>query len=497
MTDLELEVCELSEHFPSLSWTPGYDAVLPGGTAVYTLTLANLGSVSTSYTLTVDLPTGPQTLTPTVAPGASVDYVYPVTESALGLYDLSALAEAAGPDVTLPGLLVEAAARLSVVDRFLQLTAVRPDPAFVETGTSATTIHIDVSNVANLGWDATAQTTIQDPTGGVSFSADYPVNILLGAPRSYTLGTVDTSGWPAGIYTVSVELLDTNLDLIPDGEGYGYLGVGQGLGVSHGISPAIVPPGTVTVTTQITTELLSQSIVPRLLGSGELEVAESTNQRISEAARQRISKSASHPNQPIAETVESLILTTWAITRTEDTSSAIVYSGTWATQTNPQFSDAASNADYTYSSIAGDTASFDFTGTWVQVGFIASQECGEAEILIDGVSQGIVDLYGPTFNSAADVASFIFDGLPDTAHTLVIRVTGTSNPFANGQLVKLDYVDTWDGTLMPAGTFEEDQPRVWYSDDWDFLSDPDRQRRWVCSKSLSGKSNGLVPVHRG
>ena len=140
VADLEGEVCELSEHLPDLTWTPAYDAVLPGGVMTYTLDLTNRGSVTTTYTLTVDLPTGTQVQTPTVNPGATTSFDYPVSTADLGLYDLYAAAQADTPDVTMPDLTVEAVARLNVVDRFIQLTAVTPDPAFVETGSSATTI---------------------------------------------------------------------------------------------------------------------------------------------------------------------------------------------------------------------------------------------------------------------------------------------------------------------------------------------------------------------
>lgn len=189
----------------------------------------------------------------------------------------------------------------------------------------------------------------------------------------------------------------------------------------------------------------------------------------------------------------SPLSTTWAITRTEDTDPAILYAGSWATQTNPLFSDSASNVDYTYSSMAGDTAAFSFSGTWVHIGFISSLDTGYAEILIDGASQGTVDLYGPNFGSNADVTSFIFDGLADIAHTLTISVTGTSNPFASGQLVKLDYIDTWDGTLLPDGIFEEDSGRIWYSDDWVFRTDPAASGGGYADKELQGNTTAWFP----
>ncbi len=110
VADLEDEVCELSEHLPDLTWTPAYNAVLPGGVMTYTLDLTNRGSVNTTYTLTVDLPSGSQVQTPTVNAGATTSIDYPISTASLGLYDLFASVEANSPDVTLPDLTVEATA---------------------------------------------------------------------------------------------------------------------------------------------------------------------------------------------------------------------------------------------------------------------------------------------------------------------------------------------------------------------------------------------------
>jgi len=118
---------------------------------------------------------------------------------------------------------------------------------------------------------ATARTSINAPGGSLSYTDDFPLTILVGAPRTYTMNTVDTSGWAPGVYTVTVEILDDSLASIPDGVNYGYLGVGQGLGVSHGVSPNIGAPGTITVTTSITTTLLNESIFPPGQGTQFIE----------------------------------------------------------------------------------------------------------------------------------------------------------------------------------------------------------------------------------
>ena len=451
------EICEIEEHMPEVRFNPYVDAILLGDTANFSLELTNLGTMTTTYIVTTTTPTGSQIFNPVVNPGATITLPTSTAPSSLGSYNLTADVAAAAPDVKVE-VRTHAQARLNVVDRFVQLTTVRPDPEFVDTGTSATTIYIDVSNVANIVLPVNTRTTIQSPSGGVSYTADQPVTVLIGSPRTYQLQTVDTSGWASGVYTVTVALLDSADNLIPDGIGYGYLGVGQALGISHAVTPAIVPPGTVTVTTQITTEILSPTILP-LLGPTQPHATSQPGNSSEPVAVETI-------DTGISTEMNESVQTTWAITRTEDTAPAVVYTGSWVVETLRAYAGQASNADFTWSSTAGDTAVFNFSGIWVHVGFNSSIQSGKAEILIDGVSQGIVDTYGAGLAFNSSVASFIYSGLADTSHTLTISITGTSNPFANGQRVGLDYIDTWDGTLMPDGTFEEDSSRIWYSTDW-------------------------------
>ncbi len=179
------------------------------------------------------MPTGTQTFNVDLDPGATISYTYPVSGSAVGLINLNGQATAIGPGDVPSGLSVSASARLNVIDRFVQLTAVDPNPAFVEAGTSSTHIAIEVNNLANLPIDTAAQITITSPTGGDVYSSTQPLRVM-GSTQTYDLGAINTSGWALGMYTVTVNLLCANdlcaaPDPIPDGSGYGFLTVGQGL----------------------------------------------------------------------------------------------------------------------------------------------------------------------------------------------------------------------------------------------------------------------------
>lgn len=122
----------------------------------------------------------------------------------------------------------------------------------------------------------------------------------------------------------------------------------------------------------------------------------------------------------------------------------------------------ASGGTYTRSASAGDTAQIGFSGTWVSIGLVADRFSGEVEILLDGVSQGVFDLY----QREETPVQLHFDGLTNAAHTVSLSVTGTANSLAANTRVQLDYTDYGDGTLLPDGDFEEDDQRTLVSDGW-------------------------------
>ena len=461
---LDGEVCTWSQHKPTLRWTPGYGAALVNKTGDFTLDLTNAGISVTTYALTVTLPSGVQTFNPVVNPGETNSFEFSESSPTMGLYDLAAEVTVVGQN----NVSTNAAAKLNVVDKFVQVTAVNPAPDFVETGESATTVNVEVANVANIVQDVTAQTTIYAPGGAVSYQGDVPLTVLVGAPRSYELQTLDASGWAAGVYTVSVELLDAEAALIPEGAGYGFLGVGQAVGVSHVVEPTVVAPGISIVTTIITTELLVNGLVTETVASGQ--VASGSWQWAGEQDANQQSPVAKSPSQV---STPNAPLSTAAITRTEDVSSTVIYSGSWITVNNI-FASHASNGTYTWSDIPGDTATFEFAGTWVHLGFITERTSGQAEIWIDGISQGLVDLYAPVALcfSGECLKDVVYGGLADTTHTLEIIVTGNSHPNATGAQVRLDHIDTWDATSYPDGTFEQDDPRIHHTITWTEFAEP-------------------------
>src|SRR5690606_11747935 len=120
--------------------------------------------------ITVSLPTGPTILNETIDPGDTTSLPFVLAPVTLDSYDLTATVTAVGSGVTLNTLTAQASARLNVVDKFVQVTAVTPNPAFVETGVSSTTLSIAVTNVAGVARPATAHTEILAPGGSSQWS---------------------------------------------------------------------------------------------------------------------------------------------------------------------------------------------------------------------------------------------------------------------------------------------------------------------------------------
>jgi hypothetical protein len=92
----------------------------------------------------------------------------------------------------------------------------------VETGVSSTNLSVAVANFAGVGLAKWRKRPFLPPTAANSSATAVPLNLLAGNPRTYDLAEVDTSGWAAGVYTITVNLLDGDNNLIPDGSGYGY-----------------------------------------------------------------------------------------------------------------------------------------------------------------------------------------------------------------------------------------------------------------------------------
>lgn len=106
-------------------------------------------------------------------------------------------------------------------------------------------------------------------------------------------------------------------------------------------------------------------------------------------------------------------------TTTQEHSSSVLYDS-WKGVATARASDGA----YRVASAAGRTASLPFTGTGVDWITYTGPGWGQAQVLIDGVSKGTVDLYASTSQPQSALA---YRGLAAGSHTITIKVLGTKN----------------------------------------------------------------------
>jgi hypothetical protein len=117
-------------------------------------------------------------------------------------------------------------------------------------------------------------------------------------------------------------------------------------------------------------------------------------------------------------------------TRTQDSSRKVSYD-TWSGAS----SGSASGGAYRVSGKANATSGLSFSGTSVQWITATGPAYGEAEVIIDAVNQGTVDLYSSSVNwQIAET----YSGLSSGPHTIVVKVLGIKNASSTGTKVVID-----------------------------------------------------------
>ncbi len=432
LSDLGDDLDRLAQRRVSARFVPGYDAALPGTPVTYTLRLANHGTLTTTYRTNLRIANGElvnngQIVSPgttwlaTMAPGQVVTTPVVILPESLGVWTLNAQVEA----VEDAFIQTQTAAGLNVVDAFVKTLALTADPACVETGVNSTTLGVRVANIANVPRAVTAQTAVIAPGGAPAWTGDIPLALTAGAPCVYPLAAVDTSGWAAGVYTLTLSLLDARGVPVPDGDGTGAFSVGQALALAHSITPTLVAPGTVMVTTQITTtvnplwDLLAANTLPTIRNLRALRASVVKNLR-DPGLEARLPQEA----QPF--------------TRYEET--AWTFGAGWNVLTVTQ----ASGGFAQQSAAAGTEAQLTFSGVWAHVGFVTAPGGGSSAVFIDGQPQGVIN----TSSAITDVTGAIYPNLGAGTHVLTLT-TQSAAP------VLLDFADVWDGAAMTAGRFED------------------------------------------
>jgi YVTN family beta-propeller protein len=113
---------------------------------------------------------------------------------------------------------------------------------------------------------------------------------------------------------------------------------------------------------------------------------------------------------------------------------------------SPHIDSNASGGVLLWSNVSGDRVVYTFSGTAITLTHATGNNCGLANISIDGVSYPAIDMYSPS-PVVYQVNTLITDALPPGTHTITVSVAGTHNPPSSNNYV---YVDAFNGT--PAST---------------------------------------------
>ncbi len=123
------------------------------------------------------------------------------------------------------------------------------------------------------------------------------------------------------------------------------------------------------------------------------------------------------------------------VSLTQQSSSAVLYTPNFSAWSTVSVSGALGGS-VRRSRTAGATASLTFTGTTVDWVATQGRDRGFAEVFIDGVSRGTIDLYASSTNSRRVV--FSASGLAPGEHTIQIKVLGTKRSAATSAYVDVD-----------------------------------------------------------
>jgi hypothetical protein len=147
-------------------------------------------------------------------------------------------------------------------------------------------------------------------------------------------------------------------------------------------------------------------------------------------------------------TPPAAIVTAQTVTRVENTSTSVSYSGDWELGNTDRFWSGGTAA---VSTAALARATLAFTGTRVSWTGFRGPQAGIARVFLDGALVATVDTFADEEELAAQL--FTAGGLANAAHTLAIEIAGDRNPSAINNYIVVDFFDVTTGTTGGGGTF--------------------------------------------
>lgn len=171
--------------------------------------------------------------------------------------------------------------------------------------------------------------------------------------------------------------------------------------------------------------------------------------------------------------------------RIEDTDSRITYTGQWVTGS----STGATAGTYHATRANGALASICINGTGFSIIACAGPKYGNVEIIVDGVSCGVISCYEATYNYQKMI--FTLADLTDGIHHITLKATGTKLAASSDTLVVFDAFDVMpnDGSAVVYQGFtyaEENDSRLIYSRGWGRSTNPSCSSGGYMYTSITG-----------
>jgi uncharacterized membrane protein len=235
-----IDAVTLSSNPPSLNTTPG----APVST---TLTLTNVGNVQENVTLAATASTGltVSSLNPvSLAVGQSITETVTLTPDASTPLNstLAATVTATFGPSTAP------------VTQTVQIPVQVVVPGVQAiANASVAAVQLGNTDLANRLNDlSTALTNLVQTPASAVFKAQSLALGLQTALATVNLGTLDTTGFAKGSYTITVTVADMSGNPLPGSTGHGTLLIGSPVNATLSVSPTTVPPGNATITNTLT-----------------------------------------------------------------------------------------------------------------------------------------------------------------------------------------------------------------------------------------------------
>jgi hypothetical protein len=126
--------------------------------------------------------------------------------------------------------------------------------------------------------------------------------------------------------------------------------------------------------------------------------------------------------------------TSFTIALLQENAAAVTYTGAWTTESLTS----AAGGQQRFATAAGATSTFAFTGRRVAWVAVKATDRGRAEVFIDGVSAGIVNLYHTSTTAAARRVVFRHAFAASGPHTIRVTVLGSKATASTGTRVDVD-----------------------------------------------------------